>query len=146
MSAHPEYMRTFEEAVLAVGTDPQASFIGFLIRPEKRWVEWYEISLYEEDDLDAEVSIHYQGGAVFSSEGEDDHYCLSDVPSVANSLLYIDSQRIPDMVDLTADYVLHRLFQNLPDPEVLWGNAREAFFTAAVDQAIKSGLATVEGM
>jgi hypothetical protein len=137
-------MKSFDEAVLAVQARPNSAYIGFLLWPDEKKAGWYQISTDPENAQDLEsVSIQYEGGMLFSSCGEDDFYSLDDVPVEARSLRFIDSSTLPKMCGYTTDYVLARLFPELPDPETVWGTARDEFLVAAVEIARDTGRATV---
>jgi hypothetical protein len=138
-------MKAFDEAVRLVRASPETSYIGFLLRPKKQRVEWYKISTDPDDSDDpGYVSVQYEGGVLFSSDGEEDFYSAEDVPIDAKSLLYVESSTLPDMGWYTAEHVLFLLFPELPDPESLWGEARGKYMDAAVLVARRSGLATIE--
>jgi len=136
-----DYMKSFDEAVLAVQARSSSSYIGFLIWSEEKKVGWYQISADEEDP--EFVNIWYEGGRLFSSSAEEDSFSLEDVPDEARFLRYLDSATVPKMSWFTADHVLYKLFPELPDPEILWGHERDEFFATALEVARDSGRATV---
>lgn len=137
-------MMSFDEAVTAAQISQENAYIGFVFKPGKQWVEWYKISTIEEDEPDDNISIQYQGGTVFSSEGEEEFYILEDVPEAARHAIYILSSTVPEMGDFTADYVLYRLFPKLPNPESVRGHAeKKRFFDAGLQMAVQSGLVSV---
>ncbi|KFE52417.1 hypothetical protein [Pseudomonas syringae] len=137
-------MMSFDEAVTAAQENQKNAYIGFVFTPEIQWVGWFEISTVDEDEPDDNISIHHQGGVIFSSEGEDEYYRLEDVPEAARRAIYILSSTVPQMTDFTSDYVLYRLFPDLPDPETLWEKTeRNSYFDTALQIAVHSGLVAV---
>ncbi|TBW33676.1 hypothetical protein E0E54_16230 [Azotobacter chroococcum] len=141
---------TFDDVIQAVKAKPGQSFTGLGLRADGRYLRVFTVSSYEDDennDCDPEwVSIQFEGGLLFSSSGEEDFYSLEDVPEVVQSLTYRPSASLPEVAGLCSEYVLHKVFPQLPDPEGIWGEQeRRAFVVQVLAVAKESGFVTITG-
>ncbi|MNZ70439.1 hypothetical protein D3C78_887760 [compost metagenome] len=139
---------TFNEVLQTVKATPGLSFTGLALRPDGRYLGIFTVSSsdeLEDDDYDPEwVSIHFDGGLLFSSDGEEEFYSLDDAPDIVQSLIYQPSTLLPDTCWVCSEYVLHRVFPQLPDPDRIWtANERLAFVAQAMAVASESGFVTI---
>lgn len=139
---------TFNEVIQAVKAAPGLSFTGLALRADGRYLGVYTVSSSDEvddEDYDPEwVSIQFEGGLLFSSAGEEEFYPLEDAPDIIRSLIYRPSTSLPDTSWLCSEYVLHRIFPQLPDPESLWtADERLTFVAQAMAVARESGFVTI---
>lgn len=139
---------TFDEVIQAVKATPGQSYKGLALRADGRYLGVYTVSSSDEiddDDYDPEwVDIHFDGGLLFSSDGEEESYSLDNVPEIAHSLIYQPSASLPETWWVCSEHVLHRVFPQLPDPESLWtADERRAFVAQAMAVARESGFVTI---
>lgn len=115
---------TFDEVIQAVKATPGQSYTGLVLRADGLYLGVYTVSSSDEgddEDYDPEwVSIQFEGGLLFSSSGDEEFYSFDDAPEIVQSLTYRLSTSLPDISGLCSEYVLHRVFPQLPDPESLW--------------------------
>ena len=121
---------TYDEAIAASKKEPGVNFIGIRFDKPYRRVECYFIST-DADEPDY-VNIHYQGGLMFSSSGEEEFYCEEEVPAEAKNIFYARMQDLdyPNLSDTVGEYVLYEVLPRLNEPESYLTNA--AFVAAAI--------------
>ncbi len=119
----------YEEAVSIVSKNPGESFTGIILTKKDTFLAVYVISSDEEDP--DWVTVSYEAGYLFSYSGEEDCFSLDEIPEdVLAELKKIDfksSINLPNILGLTSDYVLYKLFPNLPNPD----NADKSKFISA---------------
>lgn len=139
---------TFNEVIQAVKATPGLSFTGLALRSDGRYLGIFTVSSsaeVDDEDYDPEwVSIQFEGGLLFSSSGDEEFYSLDDAPDIVQSLIYRPSTSLPDTWWLCSEYVLHRVFPQLPDPESLWtADERLTFVAQAMAVSRDSGFVTI---
>lgn len=139
---------TFDQVLQAVQAIPSQSYTGLALRTDGLYLGVYTVSSCdEEDDEDYDphwVSIQFEGGLLFSNSGEEEVYSLEDAPDIVRSLIYRPSEMLPDISWLSSEFVLHRAFPQLPDPESLWtADERRAFVAQSMAVARESGFVTM---
>jgi hypothetical protein len=108
------------------------SFIGFFFRAKDSYFGFYEVSL-NLDDKEC-ISIMFEGGYLFSFDGEEAFYSLDDVPHEAKILIYKNANGIPDISGLMSAYAIKKLFPSLPDPENVLDKSGESLFLNLVTE------------
>ena len=93
--------------------------------------------LYTEEDEPDEIYLTYEGGVLFSDEGEDGDYDINDFPEELRDLNFISTDCNPSLGDET-QYLAYKLFPSLPNPEHIVTKEDYQDFILKLDSIIKS--------
>ncbi|GAB3480085.1 hypothetical protein [Azotobacter salinestris] len=141
---------TFDDVIQAVKAKPGQSFTGLVLRADGRYLSVFTVPSCEDDggdDCDPEwTSIQFEGGLLFSSSGEGISTPWRMSPRWSRSLIYRPSTSLPEIAGLCSEYVLHKVFPQLPNPEGIWGDhERRAFVVQDLAVAKEAGFFTITG-
>lgn len=106
------------------------------------FLQVYKITNPEDDNY---VSIMYEGGKFFESEGEDEVYEDEDLPdSVRNLTFYNIGEKSSELfLDLVAEYSMFRLFPSLPEPELLYSRVQKKNFITLAKKSLVKAKSTI---
>lgn len=126
---------TYDEVIEGIQNKTlEDSFNAFFFREEDNYFGYYTISVPDSDDPEW-ISIYFEGGYLFSSDGEEDSYSLDDVPDEAKTLLYRKQSEDPvDVLGYVSEYALFKLFPTLPDPDDVWSKSDKINFIKSVKE------------
>lgn len=117
MSDNKPKFVTFDEAVELARNEPGVDFVGLRFVEPFTHLEAYIINT-DSDDPD-NVSVFYEGGALFDSMGEEDFFDLEDVPDEAKQLFYARQADMGDgkvqVMGMTSEFVLQEILPGLHD-------------------------------
>lgn len=124
-------LMTYDEAVAYV-REKKANVYAHTTRPGSGRRSSERIDIYviayndgHEDDLDEyEFNIHYAGGMVGSSSGEEEIYSPDEVPDEARQLRYTETSAGPDALDYEVQTALATLKQGEPVTKVPRGKPK----------------------
>lgn len=119
---------TYDEVISGIKNKTlKDSFIAIFYRSEENFFGFYIVNFPDENDPEY-ISISYEGGYLFSYTGEEDVFDLDDMPAEAKSFSYYDINQYPDIIGITSEYALFKLFQDdLPDPDGISPLEKELF-------------------
>ena len=125
---------TYEEAINIATKNPSESFTGLIFHDKNNYFGTYTISPDEGEP--GRVNIIFEGGCLFSSDGEEDCYEIDDVPKEVESLHFKNSKNLPYISGLVAEYALYELFPTLQDPESIWTKQEQLSFIKSAKEHI----------
>jgi hypothetical protein len=117
MSNNKPQFFTFDEAVELARKEPGAELVGLKFVEPFTHLKMYIINTFPDDPDN--VNVFYEGGALFSSAGEEDFYDLEDAPADARKLLYARQTDLGDgdvqIREMTSEFVLQEILPGLRD-------------------------------
>lgn len=126
---------TYDEVIKGIQNKTlEGSFNAVFFRVEDNYFGCYTISSPDSDEPEW-ISIYFEGGYLFSPDGEEEGYSLDDVPDEAKTLLYSKQSEYPvDVLGSVSEYALFKLFPTLPDPEDVWSKSDKIDFIKSVKE------------
>lgn len=126
---------TYDEVIEGIKNKTlEGSFNGVFFRAKDNYFGCYTISVPDLDDPEW-ISIYFEGGYLFSPDGEEEGYSLDDVLDEAKTLLYRKQSEYPvDVLGYVSEYALFKLFPTLPDPEDVWSKSDKINFIKSVKE------------
>ncbi len=125
----------FEEVKNKLRENPGSTYSAFLYEKDNHFFSRY-LAAVDEDDLDW-ITIHHEGGQLFSTCGEEEVYGPGEYPKDVESLTFLEDAKPFCFMGYTSEYLAFKYFDGLINPDKLVSSVDKEQFSSELNVLIK---------
>lgn len=110
---------TFDEAVMYVNANRDSECMAIGLEKSLPFLSVFRIWIPDDLGASPSVAVMYEGGLLFDSCGDEDQFSLDETPRPARELRYFIVNDALYLNGESFEYMLAKLFPDLPDPSML---------------------------